>query len=187
MKILDRIALAVFSVMILLISIIACLVIFGWIDITTIYMIMAHVLADKTTCNILIGINIVFILLAIKSIFFESADKDGESYNDGVLLENDDGKLLITKETLTSMVNVVVSGFSSVKSSQSKVILDNENNLSIILTIETTNNTIIKELSNNLQMRIKEKIKESLDLEVKSIDIRIKNVVDSKENNISEQ
>ena len=47
-------------------------------------------------------------------------------------------------------------------------------------------NTIIKELSNNLQMRIKEKIKESLDLEVKNIDIRIKNVVAPKEESISE-
>lgn len=187
MKILDRIALAVFSVIILLISIIGCLVIFGWIDITTIYMIVSHILADKITCNILIVLNCIFIALAIKCIFFESSYKDSEKYNDGILLENDDGKLLITKETLTSMVNAVVSGFSSVKSSQSKVILDNENNLSIVLTIETSNNTIIKELSNNLQMRIKEKIKESLDLEVKSIDIRIKNVVDSKENNISEK
>lgn len=186
MKFLDRIALAVFSVLILLISIISCLVIFGWMDITTIYMIATHVLADKVTCNVLLGLNCVFILLAIKSIFFESAYKSEELYNDGVLLENDDGKLLITKETLVSMVNAVVSGFSSVKSSQAKVVLDNENNLSIILTIETTNNTVIKELSNNLQMRIKEKIKESLDLEVKNIDIRIKNVIDTNENSVKE-
>ena len=39
----------------------------------------------------------------------------------------------------------------------------------------------IKELSNNLQIRIKEKIKQSLDLDVKSIDIRIKNVVEQSE------
>lgn len=186
MKFLDRIALAVFSVLILLISIIGCLLIFGWLDLTTIYMIATKALADSFTCNVLLGLNCVFILLAIKSIFFESGYKSEENYNDGILLENEDGKLLITKETLVSMVNAVVSGFSSVKSSQAKVVLDNENNLSIILTIETANNTIIKELSNNLQIRIKEKIKESLDLKVKNIDIRIKNVIDTNENNINE-
>lgn len=181
MKFIDRLALAIFSVLILLIAVIVSLTVFGVIDVTTIYMIATHFLADKTSCNIVIGLNCVLILLALKCIFFESSGNKDEKYNDGILLENDDGKLLITKETLTSMVNAVVSGFSSVKNSWSKVKLDEENNLSIILTIETTNNTIIKELSNNLQMRIKEKIKESLDLEVKNIDIRVKNIVASKE------
>ncbi len=184
MKFIDRLALAIFSVLILLITVIVSLTIFGLIDVTTIYMIVTHFLADKTSCNIVIGINCVLILLALKCIFFESSGNKDEKYNDGILLENDDGKLLITKETLTSMVNAVVAGFSSVKNSWSKVKLDEENNLSIILTIETTNNTIIKELSNNLQMRIKEKIKESLDLEVKNIDIRVKNIVASKEDEV---
>lgn len=183
MKVLDKIALILFSVMMLIISIIICLTIFGVLDITTIYMIATNILSDKTTCNVLIGINIIFIVLAIKSIFFESGSKDEENYNDGILLENDDGKLLITKETLVSMVNAVVSGFEGAKNYQTKVYLDNENNLSIILTIEASDNTIIKELSNNLQVRIKEKIKESLDLEVKSINIRVKNIIETKTEN----
>ena len=64
-----------------------------------------------------------------------------------ILLENDDGKLLITKETLTSIVNSVVSGFESVKDQQSKIILDENNNLSILLTIEVSDNAVIKELT----------------------------------------
>lgn len=183
MKILDKIALILFSVMMLIISIVACLTIFGILEITTIFMMITHVLADKTTCNILIGVNIVFILLAIKAIFFESGIKKEEKYNDGILLENDDGKLVITKETLVSMINAVVSGFEGVKTCQTKVYLDNENNLSIILTIEATDNTIIKELSNNLQIKIKEKIKQSLDLEVTSINIRVKDIVETKTEN----
>jgi uncharacterized alkaline shock family protein YloU len=181
MKTLDRIALAVFSVMMLIIAIVVCLVIFRWVDTTTMYMIMIHVLSDATTCNILLAINVIFILLAIKAIFFESGEKD-DKYNDSVLLENDDGKLVITKETLIGIVDAVVDGFSSVKSSQTKVHLDENNNLSITLNVETTSDTIIKELSNNLQIRIKERIKESLDLEVKSVNIRIKSIVEPKTN-----
>ena len=185
MKFLDRIALTLFSVVILLLSIIVTLTIFGWLDITTIYMLATQIIADQTTCNIIIGINCVFILLALKCIFFESEGREKENFSDGILLENEDGKLLITKETLTSMVNAVVYGFESVKNSQTKVHLDEDNNLFIVLTIETTKNTIIKELSNNLQIRIKEKIKDSLDLDVKSIDIRVKNIIESKDNNSS--
>ena len=93
------------------------------------------------------------------------------------MLENDDGKLLITKETLTSIVNSVVSGFESVKGQQSKIILDENNDLSILLTIEVSDNAVIKELSNNIQIRVKDAIKKSLDVEVKSLDIKIKNMV----------
>ena len=121
----------------------------------------------------------------MKALFFGSVSKGEEKYNDGILLENDDGKLLITKETLISMINAVVAGFEGAKNCQTRVHLDKENNLSIVLTIEATSNTIIKELSNNLQIKIKEKIKESLDLDVTSINIRIKNIVESKAENIN--
>lgn len=181
MKILDKMILCVFSVIILLISIISCFMIFGWADITTIYVMATNALKDATTCNILIGLNVVLILLAIKGIFFEAAEKEEKSSNDGILLQNDDGKLLITRETITSMVNSAVSGFESVKNSQSKILLDKDNNLSIQLTIEVSENAVIKELSNNIQIRIKDIIKKSLDVEVKNLDIKIKNVVKQEE------
>lgn len=177
MKFIDRIILCVFSVLVLLMAIFSCFFIFGWSDVTTLYVMITNMLADATTCNILIILNVVLILLAIKGIFFESRDKDLDKYNNGILLENDDGKLLITRETLTSIVNSVVSAFDSVKSQQTKIILDENNNLSIVLTIEVSDNAIIKELSNNIQIRVKESIKKSLDVEVKSLDIRVKNMV----------
>lgn len=177
MKFLDKLILCVFSVIILLMAIISSIFIFGWADTTTVYVMITNALKDTTTCNILIGLNVVLILLAIKGIFFDSPDREEKMSNDGILLQNDDGKLLITKDTLTSMVNSVVSGFESVKSSQSKIILDSDNNLSIVLTIEVSDNAIIKELSNNIQIRVKDTIKNSLDVEVKSLDIRVKNVV----------
>ena len=63
------------------------------------------------------------------------------------------------------------------KDQQSKIILDENNDLSILLTIEVSDNAIIKELSNNIQIRVKDAIKKSLDVEVKSLDIKVKNMV----------
>lgn len=177
MKAIDKMILCVFSAIILLASIFSFFFIFGWADITNTYIFVTKMLADKTTCNVLIGLNIVFILLAIKGIFFESKTEEEKNFNNGILLENDDGKLLITRETLTSIVNSVVSGFESVKDQQTKIILDENNNLSILLTIEVSDNAIIKELSNNIQIRVKDAIKKSLDVEVKSLDIKVKNMV----------
>lgn len=183
MKTLDRIILCVFSVIILLVAMISSFLIFGWADVTTVYILITDALKDATTCNILIGINIVLILLAIKGIFFESADKEEKMSNDGILLQNDDGKLLVTRDTITGIVNNVVAGFESVKKCQSKIILDGDNNLSIVLTIEVADNAIIKELSNNIQIRVKDSIKKSLDVEVKSLDIRVRDMVKPQETN----
>ncbi len=63
------------------------------------------------------------------------------------------------------------------KSQQTKILFDKDNNLSIILTIEVSEKAIIKELSNNIQIRVKDTIKKSLDIEVKSLDIRVKDMV----------
>ena len=98
------------------------------------------------------------------------------------MLENEDGKLLITKDTLTSMVNSVVSSFEGVESQQSKIILDSNNDVSIILTLEVSNNAVIKELSNNIQVKVKDAIKKSLDVDIKNLDIRVKNVIKPEEN-----
>lgn len=177
MKFIDKMILCVFSVIMLLISVFLCFLIFGWVDVTNAYVLLTKILADRTSCNVLLGLNVVFILFAIKGIFFESRTEEEKDSGKGILLENNDGKLLITKETLTSIVNSVVSGFESVKDQQSKIILDENGDLSILLTIEVSDNAIIKELSNNIQIRVKDAIKKSLDVEVKSLDIKVKNMV----------
>lgn len=182
MKLLDRIILGVFSVLMLLISIFSCLVIFGWLDATVLFLFLTKLLETQTACNAIIGINIFIIILAIKTIFFESTAKEEINENTyGILLQNEDGKLLITKETLKNMVDSQVQGFEGVKSSQTKIILDKNNDLSIILTIDVTENVVIKELSNNIQIKVKDTIKKSIDVDVKSLDIKIRNIISLEE------
>ena len=77
------------------------------------------------------------------------------------------------------MVNATVSKFASIKSAQTKIILDSNNDLSISLTIEVTDNAVIKELSNNVQVKVKETMKESMGIDVKNMDIKVVNIVSS--------
>lgn len=177
MKFLDKMILCIFSVLILLMAVISSACIFGWIDATGLYVFVTKALADQTTCNILLGLNVVLILFAIKGIFFESSIDEEKSVGNGIMLENDDGKLLVTKETITSIVNSVVAGFEGVKDQQSKITLDENNDLSILLTIAVSDQAVIKDLSNNIQVRVKDAIKKSLDVEVKSLDIKVKDMV----------
>lgn len=174
MKIIDKIGLIVFSNLILILSVIMCLLIFGWLDVESCYFIVKLALNDHVTTNILLAISILCILIAIKCIFFTSEEKRINGIKDGILLKNDDGELVISKATLEELVNNVVKGFDSAQDISSKIIMDEEKNLKVYVRLSVTENAIIKELSTNLQTRIKAAIKKTSDLEVKEVNISIK-------------
>ena len=176
MKILDRIGLALFSSLMLIISIIVCLMIFGWLNVDLVHQLVVMAINDSVSSNIMLGLSIVFILLAIKCIFFDSSSKQEMDYKNGILLENSDGKLLITKDTIENLVNSVVKGFDSAENVTTRVELDNENNVTVFVNLSVKENAIIKELSTNLQTKIKTTIKKTSDLEVKEVNIKVKDI-----------
>ena len=176
MKILYRIGLALFSSLMLIISIIVCLMIFGWLSVDLVHELVVMAINDNLSSNIMLGLSIVFILLAIKCIFFDSSSKQEMDYKNGILLENSDGKLLITKDTIENLVNSVVKGFDSAENVTTRVELDNENNVTVFVNLSVKENAVIKELSTNLQTKIKTTIKKTSDLEVKEVNIKVKDI-----------
>ncbi len=174
MKILDRIGLVIFSNFILIISIILCLLIFGWLTPETIYDVIKLALNDTITTNVVLAISIICIILAIKYIFFSTDKNEIGGIKDGILLQNSDGKLVISKATLEELVSNVAKGFDSAQDVNSKIVLDEENKLVVYVLLSVKENAVIKELSNNLQNKIKSAIKKTADLEVKEVNISIK-------------
>ena len=181
MKIIEKIGLVLFSNLILVLSILICLMIFGWLDASIMTLFMNWILANHIATNITLGACIVFILLAIKCIFFDSTTRPEVNGKDGVLLQNENGRLLISKDTLENLVNGVAKGFSEAENISAKVEFDTENHVTIYVTLYVGPNAVIKDLSNNLQVKIKEAIKKSADLEVKEVNVRIKNITPKKE------
>lgn len=177
MKVLEKIALVLFSVLILLESIVMCLLIFGWIEPATIQSVISYAISTEVSSNIILGLAVIFILLAVKCIFFDSSTKEGTGSKDGILLENDNGQLLISKDTLENLVNGVVQSFESAENVTSRIILDKDNNVKVYVTLYVRSNAIIKDLTNNLQTKVKEAIKKASDLEVKQVNVRVRNIV----------
>ena len=182
MKTIERIALILFSTLMLVISVLLCLTIFGWVDTNFIGDVISVSIANPVISNILLVLSIICILLAIRCIFFDSSAKEKEEYKNGILLENANGKLLITRETIENLVNTVVKGFDSAEDVTTRIGLDKGNNLVVYVNLSVKENAVIKELSINLQNRIKETIKKSSDLEVKEVNIKVKNIEPEKEN-----
>lgn len=181
MKIIERTTLVLFSTLMLIISVMCCLLIFGWLDTSFIGETFEHILQNPVSSNIVLGLSVVFILLAIRSIFFDSSSKQKEEYKNGILLENADGKLLITKETIENLVNGVVKGFDSAEDVTTKIEIDKDNTVRVYVNLSVRENAVIKELSTNLQTKIKDTIKKTSDLEVKEVNIKVKNIEPVKE------
>ena len=186
MKSSSKIALVLFANLILIFCIVLCLMIFGWLDPVLVTGFLEYLTAMPTVSNITLVVSILLMLLAIKCIFFDNYDKNNMESKSGILLANQDGKLLISKETLENLIINVVKGFEAAQNAQTKVIFDKENNIIVYLTLFVEPNTVIKELSLNLQNRIKEEVKKASDLEVKEVNITVRDIAPVEEKKIQE-
>ena len=184
MKILDRINLVIFSVIMLIVSLTTCFVIAGWLELDVIFDLVKDIISTKVGRGVTLGVAVVFSLMATKSIFLSSYAK--EKSKEGILLENENGKLLVSKDTVENITGTVIKNFESVENSTTKVDVDNENKISLFITLSVYQEAIIKDLASKIQTDIKEAVKKSLDLEIKEVNVRVKNVTTKKENAVKE-
>ena len=182
MKVLEKIALVLYSYIVLALAVILTLIAFGWLDSELVGNTVIAVINGEKTSTVILVINIVFMLLSIKCIFFGTTNQKKENETQGVLLQNENGKLMISKETIQNLINTIINQFESVTGVTSNITLNKENNLVVTLNLNVGENVIIKELSVNIQEKIKETVKQTLDLEVKEVNIKIKNYTEKKEN-----
>lgn len=176
MKFIQETTLTVFSILMLIISILSTVIIFGWLDFGVINNAVNGILESDNLRNIILALNILFIVASIICIFYD--DRKSSGAKDGILLENEKGNLLISRSALTKIIDGVVNTFDSVKVNSTRISLDKEGKLNIDIQISVTKDVIIKDLTNNLQIKVKEAIKKSSDLEVKTVNVGIQNVIE---------
>ena len=180
MKIIEKITLIIYSNLMLIASVIICLVIFRWLDIDVVLSLLRNLMMSEISSKIILGVSLVFILLSIRCIFFDP-DKQG------VLLENENGKLMISKETIENLVEAVTKEYKTAKEVSSRVELNKENKVNIFINLVVSADSVIKDLSLNLQEKIKRKVKETTDLDVNEVNIMIKKAVQEKQKVEKEQ
>lgn len=178
MKILEKISLILFSLIISVLSIVIILLIFNVIQIGFITKIIYFVLNDEVLIKVFLGIAIVALLLAIKCIFF--GDDSEEAIKSGVILENSAGKLVISKESLENLIGNVVKDVAGIEVLSSRTFLDKDNNLIVYVTTLVSRDSVIKEVSAEIQEKIKDALTKTADLQVKQVNIKIKNITNKK-------
>ena len=182
MKFLDKFILVIFSILMFVLAVVTSSIIFGWLELENLVPYIETGLSTEPYSNIILGVSIVVILLALKAIFFSG--KDERATKDGVLMENDNRRLLISKDTLENLVINIVRGFDGTENVVAKVGLDKENNLKVYITLYVHPNIVIKDLTASIQNRVKEAIKKTSDLETKAVNVKIRNITPKTENTV---
>ena len=180
MKFLERFTLVIYSLIILILSVILSLLIFNWMDFDVVTDMVKALITGSLSSKITLGVCVVFILLSIKCMFFDEKSKELLKETQGILLKNENGQLMISRETIDNMVKNAVIGFENVKQCNTKIDVNEENQLNITLFLVVNENVVIKELASNLQTKIKEDVKKISDLDVQEVNVKVMGLQESK-------
>lgn len=180
MKFLERFTLITFSLVMLILSVIVSLLIFNWMDFGTVTEMVEALITGSLSSKITLGICVVFILLSIKCMFFDENSKEIAKEAQGILLKNENGQLMISRETIDNMVKNAVSGFENVKQCSTRIDVNEENQLKITLFLVVNENVVIKELAGNLQTKIKDEVKKISDLDVQEVNVKVMSIQENK-------
>lgn len=178
MNLLKEITLTIFSFFLIALALVYSVILLGIADVQFLVDMHNHIIETQNVRFALLGINILIIVFALLSVFGGPSKK--EARKTGVLLENEKGKLLISKETLENLVNSVLKGFENVHMNAIRTELDEDSKLNVNISISVGENVVIKELSNAIQNQVKETIKKASDLEVKNVNISIRGILEEK-------
>lgn len=145
--------------------------------------IMTDILEGEFWSKILFAIFAILAIFAIKEIAFgEKVSKEGR---EGLILENESGKLIISKESLENLISGVGKEIEGVDSISSRTFIDAEKNVVVETNVVVGREVALKDISVELQKRVREALKQTADLDVKYVNIKIKNISNkkSKKNN----
>ena len=181
MKLIDKVIYFIFSTIVLAIVVI---VFMGLLNIGGVNHIFSFIggmpnmsfTQEQMTYIIIVGI--LLIIMAIKGILFQSKLEENK---DAIILENNSGKLIISRKTLENLVKDISNGVQGVENSFARVNVSKDTELIISIDIVVKEGSI-KDITKKLQEDVKIAIKKASDLNVSEVNVNIKNIKKMNEN-----
>lgn len=174
MKILEKFVLILYSLLILVISVIFCLIIFNVINIEQIKFCIDYVIKDTALTIIVLATSVICILLSVRCIFFRKKKQIKKSTNTDILLENESGRLLISKTAIENAVkNIVKESMQNSTEVKVTVDIDPANNISVYISVMLDRALNVRDLTLDLQLKVKDEIKQNFGLDVKQVNIKV--------------
>ena len=179
MKIIDRISLKLYALIIGVFSILLALVVTEIIPTDSLVNPIIYLTeGGESIVKLTLVVCGILLILVLKSLCFASKPKDESK--EGIVLENASGKLIISKESLENMISSVAKEIPGTEATTSKTLVDRDKNLKVYVTTVVSREVFIKDVSTELQHKIKDAMKRAADLEVKEVNVKIKNITSKK-------
>lgn len=169
MKILDRIALSIFSVLILVVSVVYISLFFEIVGIDLVSQGIDFLINNEPSRSVFMGLACISFILALKCIFVTSEGKSP------IEIKTDGGILEITPQTLESIALIVTKNYASICNANTKMITK-KNGVIICITCNVLPNTNIVELEKDLKTKIKEKIETQTSANVIEVRTKVKDI-----------
>lgn len=183
MKLVDKVIYFIFSVIILAIVVVMFTVILNIGGIVNpVFNFISNIpnmsfTQEQMTYIVIIGI--LLFIMAIKGILFQSKLEENK---DAIILENNSGKLIISRKTLENLVKDISNGVQGVENSFARVNVSKDTELIISIDIVVKEGSI-KDITKKLQEDVKIAIKKASDLNVSEVNVNIKNIKKINESN----
>ena len=183
MKLVDKVIYFIFSVIILAIVVVMFTVILNIGGIVNpVFNFISNIpnmsfTQEQMTYIVIIGI--LLFIMAIKGILCQSKLEENK---DAIILENNSGKLIISRKTLENLVKDISNGVQGVENSFARVNVSKDTELIISIDIVVKEGSI-KDITKKLQEDVKIAIKKASDLNVSEVNVNIKNIKKINESN----
>ena len=183
MKLVDKVIYFIFSVIILTIVVVMFTVILNiGVVVNPVFNFISNIPNMSFTqeqMTYIVIIEILLFVMAIKGILFQSKLEENK---DAIILENNSGKLIISRKTLENLVKDISNGVQGVENSFARVNVSKDTELIISIDIVVKEGSI-KDITKKLQEDVKIAIKKASDLNVAEVNVNIKNIKKINESN----
>lgn len=177
MKYLDKLINFIFSLVILVVSVVIVLVTAGFIEDDIVYTYMSENIFSEANNTITCIVAIVVFFAALKTTIFLS--KTNTKKKAAIMVDTTHGKIQIAQETIENTAKSVVKNYQEVKDAQVRMVKDKKA-VNVYMSLLVLPNTNIIELSSKVQDEVKEAIQNTTGVKVNNVDIKIKNIADSR-------
>ena len=182
MKLIDKVIYFIFSTIVLAIVVIVFMGLLNIGGVNHIFSFiggMPNMSFTQEQMTYIVIIEILLFIMAIKGILFQSKLEENK---DAIILENNSGKLIISRKTLENLVKDISNGVQGVENSFARVNVSKDTELIISIDIVVKEGSI-KDITKKLQEDVKIAIKKASDLNVSEVNVNIKNIKKINESN----
>ena len=177
MKYLDRLINFIFSLVILVLTVIIVLVSAGFLEYDVVDSFIRNNIFNAENNTITCIIAIVAFCASLKTTFFLSKVNNKKKSN--IMVDTTHGKIQIAQETIENTAKNVVKDYEAIKDAQVKMVKERKG-VNVYMSLLVVPNTNIIELSSKVQDEVKEAIQDTTGVKVNNVDIKIKNIAENR-------